>query len=259
MIITTGGKANQQSVQNALALADKYGYPYIDRDKQNIDTLFNTYQTDIVITGKEKLTVIPFSTKKPIYFHPSLSMIRAKRLIKGEKDTFIEAAGIEEGLSVLDCTMGLASDSIIASMVTTARGTVTALEANALLYMMVTEGLKIYHSDVSEFGEAMRRIKTIHVNHTDYLKSLPDNSIDVVYFDPMFQETIESSSSIRKINQQTLKTDLVLETIEEARRVAKKRVVLKDHWKSERFKKLGFKQMKRKNSQIHYGYIDITN
>lgn len=257
MIITTGGRLNQKSVQQALTLADKYDYPYIERNKQSTDTLFNTHQTDIAIVGKERLTIIPFSTKEPIYFHPSLSMIRAKRLLKGEKDTFIEAAGIKENMSVLDCTMGLASDSIIASMITNNKDTVTALEANPLLHMMVTEGLKIYHSNTIEIQEAMRRIKTIHVNHTAHLKSLPDNSFDIVYFDPMFRETIESSSPIRKINEQTFKYDLSSKTVEEAKRVAKQRIVLKDHWKSQRFETLGFERIKRKTSQVNYGIIDM--
>ncbi|WP_411842094.1 class I SAM-dependent methyltransferase [Salinicoccus sp. HZC-1] len=259
MIITTGGKTDETAIAHAKIIADKYNCSYIERKKQSIDTLFSQYQTSIAIVGRNKITIIPLSTKEHIYFHPNLSMIRAKRLLKGEKDTFIEAAKLAENMSILDCTMGLAADSIIASLITKQQGKVTSIEANPLLYMLVTEGLKIYQSNVVEINDAMRRIQTIHADHHDYLKELPDNSYDIVYFDPMFQESIESSSAIQKINNQTLKIDIKAETIEEAKRVAKQRIVLKDHWKSQRFKNLGFEQIKRKTSQVHYGYIDTGN
>lgn len=259
MIITTGGRTDEVNIGKARALAAKYNHPYIERNKKSIDVLFDIYETDIIVAGREKLTLFPLSTKKPIYFHPSIGMLRAKRILKGENDTFIEAAGIKENMSVLDCTMGLAADSTIASLTVKKGGKITAIEANPLLYILVTEGLKIYQSNVTEIDKAMRRIKTVHANHTDYLKTLSDNSFDIIYFDPMFQETITASSAIRKINKQTVKAGLTLETIKEAKRAAKQRIVLKDHWKSKRFEKLGFEQMKRKTSQVNYGYIEINN
>ncbi|MCG6572888.1 hypothetical protein GFB82_21335, partial [Acinetobacter baumannii] len=46
--------------------------------------------------------------------------------------------------------------------------------------------------------------------------------------------------------------------VQEAFRVARKRVVLKDHWKSTRFKadSYQFQVIKRKTAQFHYGYIE---
>lgn len=257
MIITTGGRTDQDTTARAKALAGKYQYPFIERDKRSIGALFEKYETDIATVGREKLTIIPRSSKEPIHFHPSLSMIRAKRLINGESDAFTEACRLTAGMSLLDCTMGLAADSITASLVTGEEGRVTAVESSPLLHMLATEGLKTYQSKIPVVDEAMRRIKTVHADHCDHLRMLPDDSFDIVYFDPMFQEKIEASNAIRKISGQAEKNSLTRETIKEAKRVARHRVVLKDHWRSWRFEQFGFDQLKRKTSQVHYGRIEV--
>jgi hypothetical protein len=84
-----------------------------------------------------------------------------------------------------------------------------------------------------------------------------DNSFDVVYFDPMFQEQIDESNGINGIKAIALYTTLTPMAIQEAKRVAKQKVVLKDHWKSSRFEEHGFTVQKRKTSKFHYGTIDI--
>ena len=90
-----------------------------------------------------------------------------------------------------------------------------------------------------------------------YLQHAEANSFDIVYFDPMFQEGIEESNGINAIRKQAITSDITAEIIEEAKRVAKERVVLKDHWKSKRFQELGFTQFKRKTSLFHYGTIEL--
>ena len=42
-------------------------------------------------------------------------MFRVKRLMRGEHDPFVQATQLESGMTVLDCTLGMASDSIVAS------------------------------------------------------------------------------------------------------------------------------------------------
>ena len=43
-------------------------------------------------------------------------------------------------MRVLDCTMGLASDAVVASFITGWTGTVCAVEASPLLHLLVSEG-----------------------------------------------------------------------------------------------------------------------
>jgi hypothetical protein len=73
----------------------------------------------------------------------------------------------------------------------------------------------------------------------------------------VFHLNVDTSSGINSIRGLALTTDIGSEVIAEAKRVAKERVVLKDHWKSKRFTQLGFTQHKRKTSLFHYGTIEL--
>ncbi len=126
-------------------------------------------------------------------------MFRVKRWLRGERDPFIEAAGLEKGMSVLDCTLGLASDSMMASAAVGKSGKVVGLEGNRYVAYLVKQGLLNWESDVQELNDAMKRINVVHQNFESFLACCEDNSFDVVYFDPMFQEQIDESNGINGI------------------------------------------------------------
>ncbi|MFC3418475.1 class I SAM-dependent methyltransferase [Salinicoccus hispanicus] len=257
MIVTTGGRTDSSTIEYARKIAGSYGCTYVERNKKSISMLKSIHRQDITVVSRKGISVTPLDEETSMSFHPNMAMVRARRLLNNEEDAFISAAELEPGMRLLDCTMGLASDSIIASLVTGSSGEVTAVEADPLLHMVVSEGLKIYESSIDEMNEAMRRITTIHSDHHSYLKTLPDDAFDVVYFDPMFHESIEASNGIQSIHSQAHQAELTKEIIDEARRVAARRIVLKDHFKSSRFSQLGFSQLKRRTSLFHYGYMDV--
>ena len=103
----------------------------------------------------------------------------------------------------------------------------------------------------------MRRVEIRQVHHYEALTQMADHSFDVVYFDPMFEESIMESDGIRTLTHFAVARPLTEEIIYEAKRVARKRVVLKDHFRSLRFEQFGFTVLKRKTSKFHYGYIEI--
>jgi len=259
MIVTTAGRATSQLVSQAKKLANKYGLTYKERNGVSVETMKTLYHDSIVVVGNEQLFISPLNDNEKLFFHPNLAMVRARRILKGEVDLLVEAARLDEGMSFLDCTLGLASDSIIASIAVGESGLVTGIEGNPLLYLLATEGLSTFSSGIEIVDQGMRRIKTVHSDHFTFLKQAESNSYDVVYFDPMFQTAIDESHGINPIRSQAIKENLTEEIIHEAKRVAKKRVVLKDHWKSERFAKYGFLQLKRKTALFHYGVLEIEN
>ncbi|MGQ0516376.1 class I SAM-dependent methyltransferase, partial [Bacillus sp. D-CC] len=77
-----------------------------------------------------------------------------------------------------------------------------------------------------------------------------------VYLDPMFEETVIESDGIKGLKHFALYHDITDETIAEAKRVARKRVVLKDHFRSSRFEKHNFHVYKRKSAKFHFGVVD---
>ena len=151
--------------------------------------------------------------------------------------------------------MGLAGDSIILSYY---EHKVMALEKNKIIYLIVSNGLKNYISHDEKINSSMRRIITHNIDSVKFLKNCPDNSFDIVYFDPMFSHNIEESKNLAGIETLANQDFPTADFLTEAKRVAKKKVIVKAHFKDDIFEKFDFIRLTRKNTKFHYGYIDTN-
>jgi len=257
MIITTSLRTTEQITEKAKKVAAELELPFFQRNQQPIPSLHNLYNCDVLVVGSTRLSLYQQGDQKPFFFHPNSAMFRVKRFLRGEVDPFLEATKLTENMSILDCTLGLASDSILSSVIVGKNGQVVGLEASPYLAYIVSEGLASWKSGSAEMDQAMRRITIINVDHHDYLRSVETNSFDVVYFDPMFEVKIESSDGISPLRRLACYDHLKEEAIEEAMRVARQRVVIKDHFQSERFSRFNFSVYKRLTSLFHYGSIEL--
>ncbi|CAM2787267.1 class I SAM-dependent methyltransferase [Paenibacillus sediminis] len=257
MIITTGDAPAAHIVERAKKLAAETGVNYVPRNKMSLAKLKQKYNDDEIIVVVEGGARLFSSSGQSLHFHPSMGFVRAKRLLKGESDPMLDAARVEPGDIILDCTAGLGTDAIVFALKVGSRGKVIALESSLTLYTMLKEGLEHYKTGLYEVDEAMRRIEVKRAHHLTILTQLPDNSVDVVYFDPMFRDPIAESSSIKPLRKYANHEALHIESIREACRVARKCVLLKEKRDSEEFERLGFKQMSRGSSKIAYGVIDV--
>jgi 16S rRNA (guanine1516-N2)-methyltransferase len=111
---------------------------------------------------------------------------------------------------------------------------VVALEKSLALYAVVSEGLKAY-----DYGPDSARVETLHADSHAYLRSLPSGSFDVVLFDPMFEKPKKSQPAFEMLRRFAEHAPLTPETLAEARRVARRWVVVKGAKHSEDLKKLG--------------------
>lgn len=256
MIVTTAGRTNEGYIEKAKSVAKQLQLLYVPRNKKSLHSFYNEY-ANILVVGKDGIQLYNKESNEPLFFHPNLAMIRVKRLQKGDHDPFIDVTGIKEGDSLLDCTLGYASDSIVASYIVGKTGKVIGVEASPVLAFLIQEGLKDWEAHNKVIERAMRRIDVINGDHLHVLKNMLDNSVDVVYFDPMFEESIEQSNALQTISLFASHANLSTETITEAKRVARKKVVLKDHFRSKRFEQFGFQQHIRKTAKFHYGTIDV--
>ena len=132
---------------------------------------------------------------------------------------------------------------------------ITGCEGNRFLAYLMKVGLQTWSDGDPSIIKAMRRIGLTYSLAIDVLKTLPDNSYDCVYFDPMFEENILESDGIKGMRNLALYEELTKETIDHAYRVAKERVVLKDHFRSLRFEQFGFQVHIRKNAKFHFGIL----
>ncbi|MCT8139897.1 class I SAM-dependent methyltransferase [Anaerobacillus sp. CMMVII] len=256
MIVTTSLRPTQEMLKKAKQVAVDLNLPFITRDKGPISALQGQYGCDVFVVGSNRLSLYQLATDVPMFFHPNSAMFKVKRIMKGDTSPFLQATKLTEKMSFLDCTLGLASDSIVSSVVVGKYGKVVGIEGNRFLAYIVREGLKSWDSGLVEINEAMQRIDVVHMDHLDYLRNEKTNAFDVVYFDPMFELKIDSDG-INPIRNMAIYRPLDGETIEEAKRVAKSRVVLKDHWKSTRFDQFNFNVYKRTTSPFHYASIEL--
>ncbi|MDP4550034.1 class I SAM-dependent methyltransferase [Alkalihalobacillus macyae] len=255
MIFTTAGRPTEAIILEATRLSGQYNGTYIPRKKRSLKELIDTYRSPVIVAGFDRLFLYTDNALEPVFFHPNSAMFRCKSLLNNRHDVFINASGLTEGMSLLDCTAGLGSDSIVASLIAGEKGSVQALEGSKHA-ILLQEGLKKWQSGNEQIDEAMRRVSVKHNRYEEVLPYLADQSVDVVYFDPMFEDSILESNGVNAIKQVALYDTLTDEMIREARRVARKRVVLKDYWKSSRFERFGFQQFTRKTAKFHYGILE---
>lgn len=256
MFVTTAGRTNQHMIEKAMETAAILSVEYFPRNKKSVQSIQKELDSDCIVVGKERHELFAKGERQPFFFHPNSAMFRIKRLINKEHDPFADATCLAEGMSFLDCTLGLASDSIVASYLVGETGSVIGVEGQPFLAFLVKTGLCEWDSGLSAMNAAMKRIHVIHDKALNVLQSLPSHSFDCVYFDPMFEESVLESDGIKALGQFAIYDDLLEETVHEALRVSRQRVVLKDHYRSSRFEKFGFQVQRRKTAKFHFGWIE---
>lgn len=256
MVVTTVYKPTLPEIRQAEEIAAFLQIPYIERGRRSLPDLRRLCQTDTVIVAAADGPKASTANGE-LFFHIGMAALRIKNLRDGKPDHMAIAMKLERGVSVLDCTLGLGSDAIVASVLTGMEGTVTGVEISPLIAFVTGWGLANANSEADDITAAMRRIHVVAADYRRYLPSLPDNCVDVVYFDPMFRLPINSSSGIRPLREFADNGSLTPADLREACRVAKSRVVVKEHHGSGEFRRLGISRLVGgKYSSVQYGVIE---
>jgi len=256
VIVTTTERPDGATEALARRLADELEAVYVPRGRRTISQLARRHGADrVLVAGGTGLRLLS-ELGPPLFFHPGMALLRVKRLQKGERDALVDAAGVRPGDRVLDCTAGLGADAIVLSYAAGPEGKVTALEVSPVLYVIVREGLASYTTGDAEIDAAMRRIEIRRADCGDFLASLPDRSFDIVYFDPMFRIPVRTSPGMAPVRPFAEERPLAESAVRHAVRVARRRVVLKDHRDSGEFERLGFAACRRPSSAVAYGVIE---
>jgi hypothetical protein len=257
VLVTTSYDPSEQLEDKAKRTAALWQGTFVSRGKDSLGKLQSKYGKSSLLLVTENEIRYYVDDQPAIFFHPSMAAVRVKRLLGGQTDLLLQASDVREGDTVLDCTAGLASDSIVFSFAVGSGGQVTALESEWIPALLIQEGLSSYNSDIPELNEAMRRVQVKHAEHVAYMQSLKNRSVDTVYFDPMFRSPIEESSSISPLRELANRKAISSEAIEQAKRIARKSIVLKEKWNSGEFTRLGFEHVPRSNTKTTYGVIRL--
>ncbi|HEM3612088.1 TPA: class I SAM-dependent methyltransferase [Streptococcus suis] len=245
IIVTTSLRMNQSLVLQAQKIATLLSLDYQERKKRSVQSFLT--EADAVLVVYQSQLVLEEKTGQVLFFHPDTAILR----IKSGRDPLLELLG-KEKQSIIDCTMGLGSDSIVLA---SAGHRVTALESSKLVHFIVSRGLQDFDSGLQEVNRAMKSIQTIWTDSLTYLKEQIDKSVDVIYFDPMFSEEIKESQNLSGLSALADRSRLTEEIVSEAKRVARKKLIIKAHFRDQVFEEFGFKRHVRPNQKFHYGEI----
>jgi hypothetical protein len=255
LVITTAQRSGTDTARRAAELAKRLDVPFIERKKEPLDILSRGWQDNVLVVTAKGMQLE--TAEGSLAFHPGLSKLRIRNLMRGEGDALVSALGIGMGSTVLDCTLGPGADAIVAACAAGPAGRVVGLESVPVLAVMMQEGLASYRDEDPCLNEAMGRVEVICQDHREYLAALPDNSFDVVYFDPMFRRPLQRSSSMEPLRGLANPAPLSPDAVREAVRVAARRVVMKETRNSGEFVRLGFTRTAGgRYSPVAYGIID---
>ncbi|MBD2847615.1 class I SAM-dependent methyltransferase [Paenibacillus sp. IB182496] len=255
MIVTTTSRPTAESVARARAVAEELGAAYAERGDHSLARLRRRQSCDRLLIVSEREVRYDDGHAPPFFFHPSMALVRIKRLLAGERDTLVAVSGCRPGDVVLDCTAGMAADAAVLAHAAGPGGRVTALESRQLPALLVREGLATYRTGLPAADAALRRVTLRWCDHVDELRRLPADSCDIVYFDPMFRRPIHESSALQPLRPVADDRPLSPQAIAEARRVARRVVVLKEHAASGEFERLGFDVRAVNHANTAYGVI----
>ena len=158
-------------------------------------------------------------------WHAGMAELRLRRMERGEqatRDGFLEAAALRPGDAVLDATLGLGMDALVAAGAVGPAGRVLGVEASLPLAALVAEGL------ARDPSPAARRVEVVRDDSARVLHRLPDRSFDVVVFDPMFRQGRAANVAFDLVRRLGSPAPLASGTLARARRVARRHVVVKD-------------------------------
>lgn len=247
LIVTTSLGMATSLVTQAQALAKTLHVPYQARQKRSLKQLL-ALADQVLVVYQDQLRLAQ-ADGRTLVFHPDTAMLR----IKSPRDPLIDLLGAAPK-TVLDATMGLASDSLVMSY---AGHAVTALESQPLIHFMVSQGLQTFRTGQADIDAAMRRIVTVQTEALAYLTQQPDQSVDVIYFDPMFSEAIAESQNLSGLERLANPDRFSLEMLAQAKRVAREAIIIKAYFRDTVFEDFGFERQVRPNQKFHFGIIRL--
>jgi predicted methyltransferase len=184
--------------------------------------------------------------------------LRLARAVAGEVDPLVAAAGLARGEQVLDCTLGLGGDALLAAHATGAP--VVGLEASPLLAAFTQVSLRRPGGAgplLSAAREAGARVEVRCAEHGAALAALPSGSFDVVLFDPMFRLPSRASPLFGLVRALASEAPLTREVLREAQRVARRGVLVKDAAPGRELGRLGMAPLpSRRFPRIVFGWCD---
>lgn len=248
LAVTWGVEPTPAIVAEVQQVATRWNLPLYERPrKHNLTRQLGVFaDAFLVLSGKGWRLE---DREGALKVSPGLAMLRRKRLVDAAAipDRLLRHAELRRGETIVDATLGLGADARLLATGVGREGTVFGLEASLPLAVLLAEGLR---------RESWPDTAPIEVHHTravTWLARRPAKSVDVVFFDPMFERAKTSSVAFAQVRRFAVHEPLTRETIDAARRVARRLVLMKGSDPRE-FPLLGLEPVPpESNSTIYWG------
>jgi hypothetical protein len=219
----------------ALRGAKTWGLPFLERPaKGGVEALLER-EADTCLVLSSKGWALR-DRRGSLSFSPGLATVRLKRLDSGlqAEDVLVRLGELGPGDTVVDATLGLAADALVCARAVGPAGRVVGIEASQPLWILVSEGL-------GRLGPLRGgcQVRAVHGRAREVLAGMDTGSADVVTLDPMFERAKKSSPAFELLRAHALHEPLDVETLREARRVARRWVVVKSGRYGDTFRRLG--------------------
>lgn len=232
----------------ARELARKFGLRAVDRAGRPIKDLLE-HGAPVLVLAARRADL--YDGGKVFRASAGMAFLRVLRARRGEPDPLVVAAELRPGDQIVDATLGLGGDALVAASAT--QRPVVALEMNGLLAAFTQAGLRRLQKHGREPG---RLVEVVHGDHREWLRAQPSRSCDVVLFDPMFRRAAGAGPLFELLRAHGNHAPLDEATLLEARRVARRGVLVKDAAPGHEIVRLGLQpKTTRRSAAIAFGWL----
>ncbi|MFA6448185.1 MAG: class I SAM-dependent methyltransferase [bacterium] len=249
--IVTAPRRRGALYAKAAKTAERLGLPYVERGEDSFATIFERTGAIAAFVETEDFPLIQTQAGQ-LFFHENTAGRRTTH--PGRTDALLRALETRPDDRILDATVGLACDALVIAT-SLDSGKITGVESNPLLADLVSRGLKEYTFKKTHLESAADKIEIVHADHVEFMRTLGDGEYDLIYFDPMFTETVSASPMMQRVRALADKTQLSEEALREAARVARRRVVVKGRRGC--FGPFNFPRIIQSGRTVFYGIIDV--
>lgn len=245
LAVTTSSKTRREgpAVAEAEDLAARLGVPFVPCLKDTpVESLLAQFECVLVLRGDG---VVLLDAKGSARWSGGMADLRLHRLEVGipQPDHVLLAGEVRAGDAVLDCTLGRGHDALVLERVA---ARVVAVEKSLPLYAWTSEGLRRRGS----------RVECVHGDAREALRSFAARSFDVVFFDPMFSKRAHSEAGFAMVRRHAEAAPLDAELLAEARRVARRWVVVKAAPQATDLFRLGLEVVPfKRNAELRFGRV----
>lgn len=230
LAVTTTSRFHAGRTAQARALAELLHAPFVPRRDETLAEVAQSARVSrLLVVEHAGLRLVDLPSGTTYAHHANLLPVRAASLSRGEPDLFVQAAQIQPGDAILDGTLGFGTEATLASLLAGPGGSVTGLESAPALAEATRAGMQLPARNLSpDLRDAMRRVRVLSADAGAFLRKCPARTFDIVCFDPFFGERLAGSE--QSVSPLALFGDtrpLEFATLQDARRAARKRVVLK--------------------------------